>query len=83
MLMMACAWGFQGERTNPGVVPRAVRDVFDIIEKTPGREFLLRLSMMEIYNEVGQEALLVPCHCYSAGPRLANMRQSMRTEQTG
>lgn len=44
--------GAQGDRSEPGVVPRAVWDVFDIIEKTPGREFLLRLSMMEIYNEV-------------------------------
>ena len=43
----------QGEVTNPGVVPRAIQDVFDIIEKTPDRDFLLRMSMMEIYNEVG------------------------------
>ena len=42
----------QGELSNPGVVPRAIQHVFDIIEKTPGRDFLLRLSMMEIYNEV-------------------------------
>ena len=42
----------QGDGSNPGVVPRAIQDVFDIIEKTPGRDFLLRLSMMEIYNEV-------------------------------
>ena len=42
----------QGELSNPGVVPRAIQDVFDIIEKTPGRDFLLRMSMMEIYNEV-------------------------------
>lgn len=37
---------------NPGVVPRAIQDVFDTIEKTPDRDFLLRMSMMEIYNEV-------------------------------
>ena len=43
----------QGEVTNPGVIPRAIQDVFDIIEKTPDRDFLLRMSMMEIYNEVG------------------------------
>lgn len=42
----------QGELGNPGVVPRAIQHVFDIIEKTPGRDFLLRMSMMEIYNEV-------------------------------
>ena len=42
----------QGESPNPGVVPRAIQHIFDIIEKTPGRDFLLRMSMMEIYNEV-------------------------------
>ncbi|DBB05620.1 TPA: hypothetical protein ACH3X1_012239 [Trebouxia sp. C0004] len=46
-----------GEVTNPGVVPRAIQDVFDIIEKTPDRDFLLRMSMMEIYNEVLNDLL--------------------------
>ena len=32
-----------------------MQDVFDAIERTPGRDFLLRLSMMEIYNEVSQQ----------------------------
>lgn len=48
----------QGELSNPGVVPRAIQHVFDIIEKTPGRDFLLRMSMMEIYNEVRGTALM-------------------------
>lgn len=39
------------------MVPRAIQHVFDIIEKTPGRDFLLRMSMMEIYNEVRSRAL--------------------------
>lgn len=46
-----------GELGNPGVVPRAIQHVFDIIEKTPGRDFLLRMSMMEIYNEVLNDLL--------------------------
>jgi centromeric protein E len=37
----------------PGIVPHAVAEVFRLIARTPGKEFLLRLSMMEIYNEVG------------------------------
>ncbi|KAL3142364.1 hypothetical protein ABBQ38_002701 [Trebouxia sp. C0009 RCD-2024] len=46
-----------GEVGNPGVVPRAIQHVFDIIEKTPSRDFLLRMSMMEIYNEVLNDLL--------------------------
>ncbi len=53
ILLQSDAMALQGEVTNPGVVPRAIQDVFDIIEKTPDRDFLLRMSMMEIYNEVG------------------------------
>ena len=53
LLLQSDAMALQGEVTNPGVVPRAVQDVFDMIEKTPDRDFLLRMSMMEIYNEVG------------------------------
>lgn len=51
----------QGEVGNPGVVPRAIQHVFDIIEKTPSRDFLLRMSMMEIYNEVRGTALVSCC----------------------
>lgn len=38
-------------------MPQAIRDVFELIERTPDREFLLRLSMMEIYNEVLNDLL--------------------------
>ncbi|XP_012879200.1 PREDICTED: centromere-associated protein E [Dipodomys ordii] len=34
-----------------GVIPRAVHDIFQKIKKFPEREFLLRVSYMEIYNE--------------------------------
>lgn len=33
--------------------PPARGQVFRTIAATPGKEFLLRMSMMEIYNEVG------------------------------
>ncbi|KAI9268594.1 P-loop containing nucleoside triphosphate hydrolase protein [Helicostylum pulchrum] len=37
---------------EPGVIPRAVQEVFSYIEEdTTGREYLLRVSYMEIYNE--------------------------------
>ncbi|XP_058522622.1 centromere-associated protein E [Ochotona princeps] len=34
-----------------GVIPRAIHDIFEKIKKFPDREFLLRVSYMEIYNE--------------------------------
>ncbi|KAK2659463.1 hypothetical protein Ddye_005996 [Dipteronia dyeriana] len=40
-----------GEQKSPGIIPLAVKDVFGIIQETPGREFLLRVSYLEIYNE--------------------------------
>eukprot|EP01018_Ginkgo_biloba_P005088 Gb_35639 [translate_table: standard] len=41
-----------GDQKSPGIIPLAVKDVFSIIQETPGREFLLRVSYLEIYNEV-------------------------------
>ncbi|XP_019456134.1 PREDICTED: kinesin-like protein KIN-7E, chloroplastic isoform X2 [Lupinus angustifolius] len=46
-----------GEQKSPGIVPLAVKDVFSIIQETPGREFLLRVSYLEIYNEVINDLL--------------------------
>ena len=36
---------------EPGIIPRAMRDVFSFIRKTEEREYLLRCSYLEIYNE--------------------------------
>ncbi|GAM20458.1 hypothetical protein SAMD00019534_036330, partial [Acytostelium subglobosum LB1] len=44
-------------KKNPGIIPMAIRDVFDFIQQEPGREFLLRVSYMEIYNEVINDLL--------------------------
>lgn len=41
-----------GSDDVPGIVPHAIAEVFRIVAKTPKKEFLLRMSMMEIYNEV-------------------------------
>ncbi|XP_042501458.1 kinesin-like protein KIN-7D, mitochondrial isoform X1 [Macadamia integrifolia] len=46
-----------GDQNAPGVIPLAIKDVFSIIQDTPGREFLLRLSYLEIYNEVINDLL--------------------------
>ncbi|WCJ33370.1 Kinesin-like protein KIN-7O [Euphorbia peplus] len=51
----------RGAATEPGVIPLAVRDLFDTIQQDVDREFLLRMSYMEIYNEDIND-LLAPEH---------------------
>ncbi|KAL2895888.1 Kinesin-like protein KIN-7O [Bienertia sinuspersici] len=51
----------RGTLNEPGVIPLAVRNLFDIIQEVPDREFLLRMSYLEIYNEEIND-LLVPEH---------------------
>ncbi|XP_071690452.1 kinesin-like protein KIN-7K, chloroplastic [Rutidosis leptorrhynchoides] len=46
-----------GDQRSPGVIPLAVKDAFSIIQETPNREFLLRVSYLEIYNEVVNDLL--------------------------
>ena len=40
-----------GSPSNPGIIPLAVSDLFAEIRATPDREFLLRASYLELYNE--------------------------------
>ncbi|KAG0275586.1 hypothetical protein BGZ95_008613 [Linnemannia exigua] len=40
-----------GTSNQPGITPRAVEDVFKHIRENSEREFLLRVSYLEIYNE--------------------------------
>lgn len=51
----------RGSKAEPGVIPRAVHDLFQILEQDVDREFLLRMSYMEIYNEEIND-LLAPEH---------------------
>ncbi|XP_021728458.1 kinesin-like protein KIN-7N [Chenopodium quinoa] len=48
-----------GSENNPGIIHRAVKDVFDMITKHDEREFLIRVSYMEIYNEEINDLLMV------------------------
>ncbi|XP_047168850.1 kinesin-like protein KIN-7N [Vigna umbellata] len=48
-----------GSETDAGVIPRAVRDIFATIETVSDREFLIRVSYMEIYNEEINDLLVV------------------------
>ena len=44
-------FSMQGTTSSPGVIPLAINDIFSYIRETPHREFLLRVSYLEIYNE--------------------------------
>eukprot|EP00854_Cymbomonas_tetramitiformis_P015508 gene15508-18373_t len=41
----------RGSYETPGLLPLAVGELFDILEKTPNRQFLVRACYLEIYNE--------------------------------
>ncbi|GAB2267146.1 hypothetical protein Dimus_002131 [Dionaea muscipula] len=51
----------RGSANEPGVILLAVRELFEIIQEVTNREFLLRMSYMEIYNEEIND-LLAPEH---------------------
>lgn len=40
-----------GAKNAPGIVPQAINFIFQTIEATPERDFVLRCSYLEIYNE--------------------------------
>ncbi|XP_017241405.1 kinesin-like protein KIN-7K, chloroplastic isoform X1 [Daucus carota subsp. sativus] len=46
-----------GDQRSPGIIPLAIKDTFSIIQETPSREYLLRVSYLEIYNEVVNDLL--------------------------
>lgn len=49
-----------GSDEEPGIIPRAMREVFGYIKRTPRREYLLRCSYLEIYNETVFDLLAPP-----------------------
>lgn len=49
-----------GAPNNPGLIGRAVADVFAYIRAHPNKEFLLRASYLEIYNEQLRDLLADP-----------------------
>ena len=53
-------FSMQGTATSPGVIPLAITDIFSYIRETPHREFLLRVSYLEIYNEKIHDLLAPP-----------------------
>lgn len=63
-------FSMQGTASSPGVIPLAIADIFSYIRETPHREFLLRVSYLEIYNEKIHD-LLSPAASASSGPGLS------------
>ena len=53
-------FSMQGTKDSPGVIPLAIADIFSYVRETPGREFLLRVSYLEIYNEKINDLLSPP-----------------------
>jgi centromeric protein E len=61
-------FSMQGTATSPGVIPLAITDIFSYIRETPSREFLLRVSYLEIYNEKIHDLLSTPPAGALGGP---------------
>ncbi|CAH1796064.1 unnamed protein product [Owenia fusiformis] len=40
-----------GSMFQPGIIRLALEDIFDTVQSEPNREYLIRMSFMEIYNE--------------------------------
>ncbi|KII86718.1 hypothetical protein PLICRDRAFT_163991 [Plicaturopsis crispa FD-325 SS-3] len=57
-----------GDESQPGIIPRAMKDVFSYIRRTPSREYLLRTSYLEIYNEAIHDLLAPPSSSSSSSP---------------
>ena len=61
-------FSMQGTASSPGVIPLAITDIFSYIRETPHREFLLRVSYLEIYNEKINDLLSAPVGGTGIGP---------------
>lgn len=49
-----------GNDDEPGIIPQAILEVFNYIKADPDREFLLRISYLESYNETLRDLLCPP-----------------------
>jgi len=63
-------FSMNGTTASPGIIPQSITDIFSYIRETPRREFLLRVSYLEIYNEKIHDLLSVdPCEGIASGPQ--------------
>ncbi|GLC41340.1 hypothetical protein PLESTM_001185400 [Pleodorina starrii] len=69
----------------PGIIPLAVDEAFKLIESTETREYLIRVSYMEIYNEevndlLAPENVKLPIHeSKENGPYVCGLREDIVT----
>ncbi|KKF92493.1 Kinesin-related protein 11 [Ceratocystis platani] len=71
-------FSMQGTASSPGVIPLAITDIFSYIRETPSREFLLRVSYLEIYNERIQDLLSMPT---ASGPGGAGQQEEIKLRE--
>jgi len=71
-------FSMQGITSSPGVIPLAITDIFSYIRETPQREFLLRVSYLEIYNEKINDLLATPANGSSAPQEEIKLREDSR-----
>lgn len=71
-------FSMQGTTSSPGVIPLAITDIFSYIRETPQREFLLRVSYLEIYNEKINDLLAAPTSGSSAPQEEIKLREDSR-----
>ncbi|WFD34669.1 hypothetical protein MCUN1_001510 [Malassezia cuniculi] len=72
-----------GTPDEPGVIPCAIADVFAMIREDPSREFLLRVSYLEIYNETLRDLLAGPADAANAAGAARLSPRSPRSAARG
>ncbi|KAK0657529.1 kinesin motor domain-containing protein [Cercophora newfieldiana] len=71
-------FSMQGTASSPGVIPLAITDIFSYIRETPSREFLLRVSYLEIYNEKIHDLLSMPT---ATGPGMPQAQEEIKLRE--
>eukprot|EP00959_Pyramimonas_sp_CCMP1952_P280205 5857827-Pyramimonas_sp.AAC.2 len=51
-----------GLQSCPGIIPLAIQEVFGIIQNTPSRDYLLRVSYIEVRSTSDRPLAGVTCH---------------------
>ncbi|TRM55301.1 kinesin protein [Schizophyllum amplum] len=68
-----------GIQEEPGIIPRSMRDILGFIKRTPQREYLLRCSYLEIYNETVVDLLAPPS---TSGSNVVQIQGTTATDIT-
>ncbi|GIL68311.1 hypothetical protein Vafri_21594 [Volvox africanus] len=74
----------RGSHDSPGIIPLAVSEAFSLIEANESREYLIRVSYMEIYNEdindlLAPENVKLPIKEGPYGPYVCGLREDIVT----